>query len=663
MIASLCLAAVVLAALSGVPGLFFPRTSRAGEQLSVAAMLAFGALALFVALRVLLGGGAVELSLPWSVPGGAFEVRIDALSAVFLAPVGLIPALGAVYGRGYWPERDHPHDARQLRFFYGLLTAGMALVVIAANAVLFLVGWEVMALAGYFLVATEDREAKVREAGVVYLAMTRLGSLVLYAMFGTLLAATGGLLLFARSPATVAMRPVFQSAVVLLSLAGFGVKAGLVPLHAWLPPAHGNAPSHVSALMSGVMLKMGIYGIFRVTSLFAAPPLWWGELVLALGIISGLVGVAFALGQHDLKRLLAYHSVENIGIILMGLGLALIGRATGRPALAVLGFAGALFHVWNHALFKSLLFFSAGSVVHQTGTREMDRLGGIAKRMRLTALAFVIGAVAIAGLPPLNGFASELFVYLASLRSVAHPGGPWLVVAFAAPALAMIGALAVACFAKAYGAVFLGEPRSDDAREPRESSAFLLAPMAVLAALCALFGIAPGLVVPMLARAVDAWAPGLSAAAPLASLVPTTAITLGALALLLILGIAALVLRRRPTAMSAPTWACGYSRPVPRAQYTASSFAQQLVVLLRFIVWPRTHRPAIRGLFPSPTDFHSETPDLVLDRAALPLTRRIARAVGSRRVLQGGSIHAYLGYIFAAVIVLLLLFRVGGVLP
>ena len=665
MAAWLTLAAIALAAVSGVPGLVLPRSSRAGERLAAMAIGLAGALALFAALSVLVSGDEATLSFAWSVPGGACEVRLDALSAVFLAPMGLVPALGAVYGLGYWSQREHRGDARKLRLFYGLMTAGMALVVVAANAILFLAGWEVMALGAFFLIATEDREPRVREAGFVYFVMTRLGTLVLYAMFATLLAATGGMTLFTRSPATLAMRPALANAVFLLALVGFGVKAGVVPLHVWLPPAHANAPSHVSAVMSGVLIKVGVYGLFRVTSLFGTPPLWWGTVVLGLGVVSGLVGVAFALGQHDLKRLLAYHSVENIGIILMGLGLALVGRATGRPVLVALGAAGALFHVWNHGLFKSLLFLSAGSVVHATGTREIDRLGGLAKRMPWTALAFAVGAVAICGLPPLNGFASELFVYLGLLHAVARPtGASWLYVALAAPALAMVGALAVACFVKAYGAVFLGNGRSDDAAKGHEAGATMLVPMAVLAGLCVVLGVAPGLVVPLLAHAENAWAPGLSATAPLASLVPTTSITIAAIALviLLLVATAAIVLRRRERARAA-TWACGYASAVPRAQYTASSFAQQLMTMLRWVVWPRTHRPEVRGLFPPPTEFHSEVPDVVLDTVAIPVAKRIAHAFGQRRVVQTGSVQAYLAYLLAAVVILLLLFHTGGVAP
>src|SRR5262249_48114316 len=292
----------------------------------------------------------------------------------------------------------------------GTLTAGMALLVIARNSIVFLFGWEAMALSAFFLVTTEDHDGEVRETGWVYLVATHMATLCLFGLFGVLRAASGSFALAPLNPDRLA--PGMATAIFILALVGFGLKAGVMPLHVWLPSAHAAAPSHVSAIMSGVLIKMGIYGLVRVTSLFPNPPLEWGGIVLGMGTVSGILGVAFAIGQHDLKRLLAYHSIENIGIIAMGLGLALIGRSLGRIDLIILGLCGGLLHVWNHAFFKGLLFFSAGSVIHATHTREIDHLGGLAKTMPATAWSFLIGAVAICGLPPLNGFVSEFLVYL-----------------------------------------------------------------------------------------------------------------------------------------------------------------------------------------------------------------------------------------------------------
>jgi hydrogenase-4 component B len=449
------------------------------------------------------------------------------------------------------------------------------------------------------------------------------------------------------------------TAIFILALIGFGLKAGVMPLHIWLPSAHAAAPSHVSAIMSGVLIKMGIYGLVRVTSLIPNPPLEWGGIVLSLGVVSGVLGVAFAIGQHDVKRLLAYHSIENIGIIVMGLGLALIGRTLGRADLVVLGIAGSLLHVWNHAFFKALLFLSAGSVIHTTHTRDIDLLGGLSTVMPRTAFCFLIGAVAICGLPPLNGFVSEFLIYLGLFKTLGSGEGPSCTVAsFAAPALALIGALAVACFVKVYGAVFLGTVRSDHARQASESPWSMIVPMSVLVTLCFLIGLAPVLVSPVLGNAVSAWEPGLKdAGTRLTGLAPLGSVTVMSVILtagLLVLGIALAIRLRYTTVEKRTTWSCGYIAPTPRMQYTSSSFSQMLVGLFAWALRPRIHWPKIQSLFPKNTAFHSEVPDTVLDEAVLPVFRFGGWLFSWFRVLQQGSIQTYLLYIFVALIILLL---------
>ena len=337
-----------------------------------------------------------------------------------------------------------------------------------------------MALAAYFLISTEDEKPEVNEAGTLYMITTHIGTLGLFVLFPLLNLCTGSWL-FPAAGSLEASSPV-AAALFLTALFGFGMKAGIMPFHIWLPSAHANAPSHVSAVMSGVILKIGIYGLVRTLSFFHGVPLWWGCLVLSLGVVSGVVGVAFAIGQHDLKRLLAYHSIENIGIIFMGIGVALIGHTTGSTAMMMLGMAGALLHVLNHATFKALLFLGAGSVIHASGTREIDLLGGVARRLPYTALLFGIGAVAICGLPPLNGFVSELLIYLGFFRGIQGTGIAAAAVALAAPALAMVGGLAVACFVKVYGIIFLGVPRSEDHAGGHEAGWQMLLPMSLLAA-------------------------------------------------------------------------------------------------------------------------------------------------------------------------------------
>jgi hydrogenase-4 component B len=651
--------AIALTGLSGLPGLFLRKSRGGGERAAVALMVLGSLCGIGAGASAWRAEAPASLDLPWGVPGGRLLLRIDGISAMFLVQIFFVAMLGAVYGLAYWPQREHPDDGRKLRLFYGAMTAGLALLVAAANSVLFLVGWEAMALAAFMLVTTEDRKQPVRESGLVYLVATRIGTLSLFAFFALLHAVTGTY--DVALPAGAVLGPGQATALFVLALLGFGLKAGVMPLHVWLPGAHANAPSHVSALMSGVLIKMGIYGLVRTLSFFPHPPVWWGGLLVGLGLASGVLGVAFAIGQHDIKRLLAYHSIENIGIIVTGLGIAVLGRSLGAPELITLGLAGALLHVWNHGLFKALLFLSAGAVVHASGTREIDRLGGLAKKMPRTSLFFLVGAVAICGLPPLNGFVSELFLYLGLFRSAAMEGGrAWLVGAFGAPALALIGALAVACFVKVFGAVFLGEPRTDDARRAHEPGAAMLAPMAALAAACALIGLAPLAVAGVLDRATTAWSPESAAArAPLASQAPLGWISLTGALLIVLIAAGGLALRGlvRGRSATSGTWDCGYAAPSSSMQYTSSSFAEMLVGFFGWALRPRTHAPALRGPFPRKERFHSEVPDTVLDRFVLPASNRIARLFSWFKRLQQGSVHAYLLYILVTLVVSFLWWR------
>jgi hydrogenase-4 component B len=583
---------------------------------------------------------------------------MDGLSALFLVPVFLVTLLGSVYGLGYWRQIEHPTNGRKLGLFYGLLAAGMAVLLVATDGFLFLVGWEVMALAAFFLVTTEDHKEEPREAGWVYFVATHLSTLCLFGLFALLFATTGSLVL--EPIGSERMSPAMSTAMFVLALVGFGLKAGVMPLHVWLPGAHAAAPSHVSALMSGVIIKMGVYGIVRLTAILPHQRPEWGVVVLGLGAVSGVLGVAYAVGQHDLKRLLAYHSIENIGIIVMGIGLALLGRSLGRPDWVVLGLAGALLHVWNHAVFKALLFLSAGSVLHATHTREIDQLGGLAKLMPATAFCFLVGAVAICGLPPLNGFVSEFLIYLGLFRTLTASTGLVLVSAFAVPALALIGGLAVACFVKVYGAVFLGTARSEHPHHAQESAPTMIAPMAVLVACCLFIGLFPARVAPALTMGVESWAPGTAdARGRLEAIAPLATVGIAGFALLCGLLIAAVCLRwviRHQTVAAGATWGCGYAAPTPRMQYTASSFAQMLVRYFAWALLPRVRKPKPHRLamFPGSSGFHSEVPDAVLDRMVFPFMRMGAWILSLLRILQTGNIQAYLLYIFLALLVLLL---------
>jgi hydrogenase-4 component B len=634
--------ALLLAALSGVPGLF---PVRHGARLSAVFMGLAGALGLAAAGWVL-GGGApavVDLSVLGCPAWG--RLRLDAIGAFFLIPVMILMPLASVFGLGYWGS--HHESGPRLRLLLGLLAASLAWLAGADHAYTFLLGWEGMALAAFLLVITEDREPAARHAAWIYLIATHTGTLAVFGAFALAAGAWGGLA-FAAFPAGFAASST-GTAFFLLLLAGFGMKAGMMPLHFWLPPAHAAAPSHVSAVMSGLLIKMGILGFVRMLSWVPDPPAWWGAALVVLGLLSGVLGVAFALGQHDLKRLLAYHSIENIGIILLGLGLGCVGKATGHPVIQALGFGGALLHTLNHALFKGLLFLAAGSAISATGMRDMEHLGGLGRAMPWTSAAFLAGAWAICGLPPFNGFVSEWLVYLGAFRGLGFPD--WMWSAAALSALALIGALALACFAKAFGTVFLGESRRPAHHARRESPLSMLLPMGALAALCLLLGLAPSLIGPALDRAV-ALVAGDANLPPLAASAPFPWISL--LAIILLAASAALwAWATGPWPRTRPTWDCGYAAPSPRMQYSASSFADGLVGGLRWVLWPSIRRKRVKGFFPGSSSYHSHVQDPVLDRSASPALALTAKGLNFFRFLQAGHLPVYLLYVLLTLFVLL----------
>ena len=632
-----------LVASSGVPGLFL----RTRGGLAAAWLMGLGALAgLAAAARALFAGGP-SLALLHTPLGTQGYLRLDAVGAFFLVPVLVLPACGSIFALGYWDDRHE--SARRLRLLFGITTGFLVLLVAAAHALTFLLAWEGMAVTAYLLVMAEDREPVTQKAGWIYLACTHSGTLCLSAAFALAASATGG---FLFTPLPMGFAATSRgTATFLLFLAGFGLKAGIFPLHFWLPGAHAAAPSHVSSLMSGILIKMGILGLIRVLCLVPDPPRWWGALVLVLGAVSGLLGVAFALAQHDLKRLLAYHSIENIGIILLGLGLGTLGKSTGQPALQALGYAGALLHVLNHSLFKGLLFLGAGAVVHATGSRDLERMGGLARTMPVTAAAFLAGSWAICGLPPLNGFVSEWLIYLAAFRGLAFPSSSWSVLAIAA--LATIGALAAACFAKVFGVVFLGQPRSPEAASAAEPPRAMRLPMTILAWACCAIGVAPVLVAPALARAAGA-AAGLAGPVDLGGMAHLTTLSFIALPMLTAAALIWVWCRKGPAARTGlPTWDCGFTAAGPRVQYTASSFADGLVSAQRFVLWPKVHWRRIVALFPSQRGYRSEVPDPVLDRCAGPGLARTARGLTGLHFLQGGQLPLYLLYILITLVALL----------
>lgn len=655
------LVAIAVMGLSGLPACLLSPQGSAGQRATAWLMVIGSGLGLGGVVMAMAMGAAAPpaLSVPWFLPWGQFAVTIDALSSMFLMPVFVVPALGSIYALGYWKQAEHSENGRWLGAFYGLLAGAMALVVIARDGVLFLIAWEIMAIAAYFAATAEDDNPKVRRAGWVYLIATHMGTLCLIAMFALWQHATNS---FALEPLP-GIAAASAGAIFVLALIGFGFKAGLMPLHVWLPGAHANAPSHVSAVMSGVMLKMGVYGILRMTALLPAPEVWWGGVLLAVGAVTGVAGIAFAMGQQDIKRLLAYSSIENIGIIAMGLGLALLGRAQNRPDWVMLGLGGALLHVWNHSLFKSLLFFNAGAIIHATHTRDMNHLGGLIRRMPRVMILFVVGAVAICALPPLNGFASEWLLYVGLFRTLGlgmEPGYP--VAALAAVALAMVGAMAVACFVKLLGTVFLGSPRSEATEAAQDPPASMFLPMAMLAGACVAIGLFPVFATGLLENAAKVWAVMPGPVVSVTAVAPLGWITVMGLSLGMLSGAVVLALKFLPRShvvSKAGTWDCGYARPTMRMQYTGSSLGQMLVMLFSFVLWPNTHGPANQGVFPRTASFKSMVPDTVLDRLVRPLFRVAGHYLPMLRILQQGRTHLYVLYIVVMVIMLLVWGTIG----
>ncbi len=652
LLASLCiiLAGGILAALTH-------RRERLSTGLALAGLLAGSIGGLLAAVEVLVSGRAIRLQAPWSIPAGSFALGVDQVSAFFMLPVLVLSSLAAVYGGSYLRAWSGKKNLGACWFFFNTLVASMVLVLVARNGMLFLIAWEVMALASYFLVVFEDEAEEVRRAGRIYLIATHLGTAALLVLFLILGQSSGSLDFDAFGIGAGSGRT--AGIAFLLAVVGFGTKAGFMPLHVWLPEAHPASPSHVSAVMSGVMIKTGIYGLVRTLVFLGPPPLWWGWTLLGIGVTSGLLGVLFALAQHDLKRLLAYHSVENIGIIALGLGVGLLGKSYDLPAMAYLGFGGAILHVANHALFKGLLFLGAGAVAHATHTREIDRLGGLLKKMPWTGALFLTGSAAISGLPPFNGFVSEFLIYLGALHGIVALGPAGAAAgAIAVGALALIGGLAAACFAKAFGIAFLGEPRSSSAADAVEVGWTMRLPMVLLGAGCVAIGLLGPVVISGM-HGVVVSAAGLTSAdlvTPALAAAPLRMVVLGAAAFLLMLG-ALVILRRlllagRPT-RTAVTWDCGYAAPNARMQYTASGFAQPLTSLFHFAL--RTHRvfSPPRGLFPAESTLSTHTPDPMTKRVYEPLFTGVGRLLSKHRWLQSGQLQRYVLYIALTLLVLL----------
>ncbi len=624
-------------------------------------------LAVRAGVALVSGPAAETLALPLGLPWIGAHFCVDPLSSFFLVVVNLGGAAASFYAAGYGR-----HEASPLRVLplVPAFLAGMNLVVLSADAFTFLLSWEFMSLSSWALVVAHHRDADNLRAGYVYLLMASFGTLCLLLAFGLMAGADGNYLFGAMRAGT--RPPALAAIILLLAILGTGSKAGLVPLHVWLPLAHPAAPSHASALMSGVMTKVAVYAFIRIVFDLLGPPEWWWSLaVLALAGITAVLGVLHALMQHDLKKLLAYHTVENIGIIFIGLGLALAFRADGMMAAAALALTAALLHVFNHSVFKSLLFFGSGAVLNATGERDMEHLGGLIHRMPQTAFLFLVGSAAISALPPFNGFVSEWLTFQAIFVSPRLPQwGLKLLVPSVGAGLALSATLAAACFVKAFGITFLGRARSDAATGATETDFFSRTAMFALAAVCLFAGILPGYFVDAISPAVQ----GLlgsrvpaQAHMPWLSLVPIAAgrssydgllvfvfIALSATAAAFLIHTIASRKTRR-----APAWDCGYPDRSPLLQYTAGSFAQPIRRVYGTLLFGAQETVVMpRPGDTSPAHFEVRLHDVIWETLYAPLAVAVSHIADRLNALQFLTIRRYLSLVFAALVLLLLVFAI-----
>ncbi|MDD5350200.1 MAG: proton-conducting transporter membrane subunit [Chthoniobacteraceae bacterium] len=615
-------------------------------------------LGLVFSVSALLGNPSWEasLTLPFA---GAVRVGFDGLTLFFLFTFQLLSLAASVYAIGYLKAYiAHGVGIRAHLSFFTLLMLSMQLLLVARNALLFLILWECMAVSAYFCIVLEKEKPEVRRGGFWYLMATHASVLLLYVFFVVLRETTGSWD-FGAWARFAGWNPGLLAILFTTGFLGFAIKAGFMPFHAWLPNAHPAAPAHVSSLLSAINIKAGIYGIARMLLILPAEnAAAFGWVLLAVSVVSAIGGVWYALAQHDIKKLLAYHSVENIGIIGIGLAVGWLGRCAGLPGLAALGFAGALLHTLNHALFKGLLFFGAGNVALYARTGNIEKMGGLMRALPITGIGFLIGAVSICGLPPFNGFISEFLIYKSlfqgGLSMFQDDRYAPLILLVSAVGLAFMGGLAVACFTKLYGVVFLGENRSGEAVRPDGEKASSFPVLLGLAALCAWIGLVPGsalkLLLPALGEMCGTSNAPLDAVTSLGGFTSVFGLLLGMVLLTLLVRALA---QRKYGVRVRETWCCGYDRVTARMQYTASSFAEELVKLGRPMLGLKLAWKPLQRIAPEPRSFESHGYDQMEEGLWLNLNRAIGRALTLLRWIQSGNIRHYVLYVFVALIVYL----------
>lgn len=633
-----------------------------------------GAIAgLVFSLSALVSVSTFSMSIATSLPLLSLSFKVDALSAFFIFVISLIALLASVYALGYVKHYYKKYNIGALGFFYNIFLTGMVLVVSANNALFFLMVWEIMSLASYFLVIFEHREKENVKAGSLYFIMTHVGTAFIILAFLLLYRETGSLDFSAIKENIGAVAPSVRNIIFILALIGFGTKAGVIPFHIWLPSAHPAAPSHVSALMSGVMIKTGIYMLIRILmDIMPVAPLWWGAVILVLGATSSLLGVLYALTEHDIKKLLAYHSIENIGIILLGLGSSLVFWSLDMKPLAILGLVSALFHTLNHAIFKSLLFMGAGSVILETHTRNMEEYGGLIRYMPQTAFFFLVGSMAISALPPFNGFFSEWLTFQSLFSEIMAADAPlhWMFL-LAAGSLAFTGGLAAMCFVKVFGATFLARPRSEEVCHAKESGIALRVGMAILAVLTLAIGCSAGPVTRMVSGVVT----DLSIFRSFEPAFYSTALTAGLrngfasismpiilaslmLALTLTFVVVSLITRNRKIKIGR-TWDCGTTLN-SRMEITATGFARSIVAIFRGVLKPTRqvsieYRDENMRYFPKTSTVELGVQDIYRRYFYQPVSLLTIRASEQVKKIQSGNVNMYILYIFVTLVGLLLI--------
>lgn len=596
---------------------------------------------------VVFSGNKISSAIPLSFPIGSVPLVIDPLSAFFIIVISIMTFLGSVYAVGYIkPYLFQKRTIGTHFLFLSLFVIFMLLVVVVQNALAFLIVWEIMSLSSFFLIVLENEKKETFRVALNYLITMHVGLFFLFAGFSILWIKSGSLD-FESFRAVFFLNPSILNLLFFLFMIGFGIKAGFVPLHTWLPEAHPAAPSHISGMMSGVMIKMGIYGILRTINLIGIPTPAVSYLVLAVSAVSSALGVMYAIAQHDIKKLLAYHSVENIGIIGMGIGIGMLGLTYGNTAMAVLGFSGGMLHILNHSIFKELLFFAAGAVSGGIHTRDIDKMGGIIRKMPYTAAFFLTGSLAISGLPPFNGFISELLIYFGMFNGL-KVGDPAVKMAsiISMGVLAFTGAMAVICFTKVFSVVFLGKPRSENISGAIEPPPAELVPMGILSGLCAFIGLFPVLAFKLVAQPVffvinRVPDPPAAILQMLGNISLALAVFIGIFFVVYFSKI--LLLGKNKTAVY-KVWDCAYPAGNNRMQYTAASFARGFLVLVKPLLNLKYEGAPIKKLFPAFAEAKSKSSDIFGAYLIKPAVKAVNRFFEAFKWIQSGNTQDYILY-------------------